>query len=423
MVCKNCKKENIAGRRFCFFCGSPLEEEKPKRYVPIWVVIATACTIALAGLVVACVIFVPKILQSILPQNSVSSAASTSSSTSVTSANIENSAVASLASGTSSDFKNVGDRTGFLKDDQLKSLQQLLEQKSNAAGTKVYLMISSDYSGDIHRYADEICKRECGGNGIALVADSSGRKMGVSSSGNGSKLMPKALVAIIEKDSSDNLQTGNTVAFCEKTIKRIPENSDDASLYSFAQIPDSTQVIYANSGSGKLTLIDWSADIPKKQFETGTVYFGMDGITDDPSEYKSATPKGTFRLGFAFSTNTLDTKIDTVTITPGMVWVDDPDSNYYNTLQYGDTSNPPKWSSAENTYNHFASGINYACILIEHNGDGYTKGVSKKGSAMYLAGKNENLTTSYGDVNISASDMKNLLSYLDESKNPYIVIQ
>ena len=145
-------------------------------------------------------------------------------------------------------------------------------------------------------------------------------------------------------------------------------------------------------------------------------------ITESPSEYKSATPKGEFKLGFAFSTNSLNTKLNTMTITPGTVWVNDPDSDYYNTVQHGSTSNPPKWSSAEDTYSIFTSGVNYACILIEHNGDGYTKGVSPNGSCMYVSGKNKNLTKSYGDVNISAEDMRELLSYLDKKMNPYIII-
>ena len=205
-------------------------------------------------------------------------------------------------------------------------------------------------------------------------------------------------------------------------LDTIPIKKTDAELYKFKRINNSDQVVYADSKKSKLTLIEWSNDSPKKLFETKKVYFGMDGITDSPSEYKSATPKGTFKLGFAFSNHSLNTNLDTLTVTSGMVWVDDPNSNYYNTVQYGPTNNPPKWSSAEDTYAIFNGGTNYACILIEHNGDGYTKGVRAKGSAMYLAGKNTNLTKSYGDVNISATDMKTLLSYLDESDNPYIVI-
>ena len=37
--------------------------------------------------------------------------------------------------------------------------------------------------------------------------------------------------------------------------------------------------------------------------------------------------------------------------------------------------------------------------------------------------KEINVSKSYGDVNITANDMRKLLSYLDESQNPYIVIK
>ncbi len=170
---------------------------------------------------------------------------------------------------------------------------------------------------------------------------------------------------------------------------------------------------------------------PKKLFSTNTVYFGSDGLTTSPSESKNATPIGTFELGFAMSVGSIDTGLDYKKIIPNMVWVDDPDSSFYNELvtitnytTVPPKENPGKWKSSELMYNIFEEngGDRNACILIEHNGDGNTRGEPGKGSAIFLSGKSSGLSKSWGDVNISASSMVELLALLEETKNPHIVI-
>ena len=44
------------------------------------------------------------------------------------------------------------------------------------------------------------------------------------------------------------------------------------------------------------------------------------------------------------------------------------------------------------------------------------------GSVITLCGKNDTLTETHGCVDISGSDMLDLLGYLDSNKNPVIII-
>lgn len=445
MICKNCNKENIEGRKYCFYCGYDLTriQEKIQKEEPVDTsenennehvkkaqsqsettkkgingkIIALISIVSVAVISVAIAVIVVSI-----PQNTViTSRLEQEELLSEISEEYQNETKQQVTNNVQ-EYANINNKSNILDEQSLNDIQRVLSNKSSDLNMNVKMIVDDVGSNEIQEYADINCKKECNSNGILFVKGLSNQSFAVSSIGNGNDYLPKNLKEKIIKEAKSNFSSMNLNEALSIAVNTIPNNKADASLYTFDMITNSNQVVYADSKKSKLTLIDWSNESPKKLFETNTVYFGMDGITDSPSEYKSATPKGKFKLGFAFSNHSLNTGLETLTVTSDMVWVDDPSSDYYNTVQYGPANNPPKWSSAEDTYAIFNGGTNYACILIEHNGDGYTKGISGKGSAMYLAGKNTNLTRSYGDVNISADDMKSLLSFLDESENPYIVI-
>lgn len=111
------------------------------------------------------------------------------------------------------------------------------------------------------------------------------------------------------------------------------------------------------------------------------------------------------------------------------VWVCDPESVYYNTLQ--SKNNPDKdWTDkggAENMYPKFSKGSSNACICFGFNGDGWSPygAVAYGGSALFIDGVGENgkMNSGYGDIKISGKDMTKLLSYLDSDYNPTITIR
>ena len=438
MICRNCGKENADGVKYCFYCGEdmtappPPEPEpepqsvvpekqvmpvaKPKKNIKLIAAIITVSALAFIGGIVAIVLSMNSHVAPVKPSIAATGAADVSQQSEASTTE------APKTDAPKKTYANINTVKTALGDSDLEQLQSTLKAKSSATSVNVKLMLDNSLSsGDVQKKAESACKTECGDNGILLTVNDTTYALGISASGKGGDFLPENLRQKILKDVAIR-SGGSAVSMVSDVLSAIPNNKKDADLYRFKRRDGSEQIVYANSSSGTLTLLEWDGYTPKKLFQTNTVYFGKDGLTDSPREGLSATPKGEFRLGFAFSTQSLSTKLDTMTITDGTVWVDDPDSDYYNTVQHGSTSNPPLWSSAENTYSIFSSGRNYACILIEHNGDGFTKGASSKGSCMYLSGKNQDVGTSYGDVNITASDMRKLLSYLDRNKNPYIFI-
>lgn len=480
MICKNCHNENVQGAKFCYACGSKLEEvstavsEATQQFTPVSdKVICPACHNAnKAGLKFCCYCggalteYIPAVktqgdsnfdvtISKPEKKKSKSSLAvvivlliailgagvaalvafnpfgSDESDTSATISKNQNVAVSSpeqtegLPTEVTEPVQNPGvmDLTNTLDRGQLQYLLGEITAKEDTTDLSIKFSIESELTQSAEVYAKEQCALQCGEDGIFAVIDAKNNILAVATAGNGEKYLSASTNRLVKEGAAEYLKKGQYYELCVELLDSIL-STERVSL--FEAVEGAEQVIYvekdAGSNTGKLTLVEWVDGYEEIIYELDKVYLGKDGITDSPSESKCATPKGTFKLGFAFSDHKLDTKLDSKIIKSGDVWVDDSNSEYYNTLQHGSTSNS-KWSSAENTYYAFSSNIFDACILIEHNGDGYTKGVSGKGSCIYISGKNKELSTSYGDVNITADEMQMLLSCLDEAKNPHIVIR
>lgn len=156
---------------------------------------------------------------------------------------------------------------------------------------------------------------------------------------------------------------------------------------------------------------------------------GIHGLTTDKTEGDHKTPEGTFPICFAFSTKEKNTMLYSKIIKEDSVWVCDPESIYYNTLQ--SKNNPQKdWADkggAENMYVKFSKGSSNACICFGFNGDGESaySATPYAGSALFIdgVGENGNMNSGYGDIKISGKDMTKLLSYLCANDNPVITIK
>lgn len=428
VVCPKCQKSCQAGMAFCNFCGASLKERaaenvtqydvsmpapaKGNKSKTNFMIISIVVCIILAALAVVFVVFKPfssdkKGETSHQGGSGFGGAFSSPAAEETTAPRV---------------FENITDETDTLTEDEMQALEDYLTAKENTISASIKVLIKENVTPSLQEYAKDNCVAQCGSDGILIVIDTAKNEAGIEATGKGAKFVSRDTKKVIAESVPALLRGGKYSKACEEAVNAI---LNEEKVSRFKAVEGAQQVVYvvkdANSNTGKLTLVEWIDGEEEILFEIDKVYLGKDGITASPSETKSATPKGTFALGFAFSDHSLDTKLDTRLITSGDVWVDDPYSNYYNTLQHGSTSNS-KWSSAENTYYAFSSDVFDACILIEHNGDGYTKGVSGKGSCIYISGKNKDLSTSYGDVNISASQMKTLLSFLDEAKNPHIVV-
>lgn len=139
-----------------------------------------------------------------------------------------------------------------------------------------------------------------------------------------------------------------------------------------------------------------------------------------------ATPAGEFDILYYLGTVDRHSKLTYTAINAGDVWVSDPDSDFYNTLQRNSSSRGWDTTQAENLYRKFHDDYSAACIMFNYNGDGLHSGtaVSGKGSDIFIdgVGAKGNLTSGYGDIKITASDMLMLLGYLDSDKHPTLSI-
>lgn len=208
------------------------------------------------------------------------------------------------------------------------------------------------------------------------------------------------------------LQKGDTVSL---TISK----GSDKCPYEYEQ----KLTVTASSGSSYATAVlyewqdgDWSI------IATYDATVGSNGI-GNTREGSSTSPKGIHKLGVVLSSSSVSTNMDTYTATSNTCVIDDTGSSYYNQIM--EKGSVPSGTHYDNIGRGLTDGSTYATIYIEHNGSGFssTNVVSGNGSAIGLRGQNGSLSPTYGDVDISASDMRDLLSKLDYNRNPVIELK
>lgn len=242
------------------------------------------------------------------------------------------------------------------------------------------------------------------------------------------KISLEELFALDDSDTSANTTQTETA-----------ENSNTAASIQSDAIPPEVSgcekdgtwqkiLVEATGSNATLTLWSYRDGQWEKDLST-TAAIGANGLTTDKTEGDHMTPEGTFPICFAFSTKEKNTMLYSKIIKEDSVWVCDPESIYYNTLQ---TKNDPykDWADkggAENMYPKFSKGSSNACICFGFNGDGLSaySATPYAGSALFIdgVGENGNMNSGYGDIKISGKDMTKLLSYLCENDNPVITIK
>lgn len=242
------------------------------------------------------------------------------------------------------------------------------------------------------------------------------------------KISLKELFAVDDSDTSANTtqtataENGNTATSIQSDAIP-PEVSGCEKDGTWQKI-----LVEATGSNATLTLWTYRDGQWEKDLST-TAAIGANGLTTDKTEGDHMTPEGTFPICFAFSTKEKNTMLYSKIIKEDSVWVCDPESIYYNTLQ---SKNDPykDWADkggAENMYPKFSKGSSNACICFGFNGDGLSaySATPYAGSALFIdgVGENGNMNSGYGDIKISGKDMTKLLSYLCANDNPVITIK
>ena len=195
-----------------------------------------------------------------------------------------------------------------------------------------------------------------------------------------------------------------------------------------AQAPYTQQKLeLVSTGSrGTLTLSEWQEDGTWQELCSVTAYLGENGVTWNKRDGDKATPAGEYDILYYIGINDRGSKLKYVSVSDGDVWVCDPDSRYYNTMQRDSGARDWDTAQAENLYRKFHDDYSAACIMFNYNGDGLQSGtaVSGKGSDIFIdgVGSKGSLTSGYGDIKIAANDMLKLLGYLDSDKHPTLTV-
>lgn len=139
---------------------------------------------------------------------------------------------------------------------------------------------------------------------------------------------------------------------------------------------------------------------------------GKNGVTQNKVEGDMKTPVGVYSFGTFFgSEDNIGFKFSYKKVDGNEFWVDDVESKYYNTWQYGESRG--RWNSAENLLHpayKYAAVINYNSQCIKD-----------KGSAIFFHKINNNKGTA-GCVAVNEGQLIEILKWLNPDKNPLIVI-
>ena len=213
--------------------------------------------------------------------------------------------------------------------------------------------------------------------------------------------------------------TAGTELYGGEWITLTVSKGSDVCPYDYSQ----KLVVTASSGSSYATasLYEWQ-DGDWQLVVSYNATVGRNGI-GQAYEGSKRTPQGLHKIGVVLSSYSVSTNMDTYRVTSTTCVVDDPDSYYYNRIM--DRSQVPSGTSYDQIGRGLTNGTTYAFIYIEHNGTGFSSEgvVSGAGSVMGIRGQYNTLAPTYGDVDISVNDMKDLLQRLDSSKNPMIEIK
>lgn len=144
---------------------------------------------------------------------------------------------------------------------------------------------------------------------------------------------------------------------------------------------------------------------------------GLKGFSNNKIEGDNKTPVGSYKIGTCYGkTDNMSTGLNYYKYDSKDVWVDDPNSKYYNTHQREPVNG--RWKSAEN-FSKMKNGIYDMLFNIEYN----NTGIKNKGSAIFFHISNEKSLIKYtnGCIATDRKSMLLILKWLDKNKSPMIL--
>ena len=229
-------------------------------------------------------------------------------------------------------------------------------------------------------------------------------------------------IAEIEKEKEDLKETEVTIEEVdyEKDINNsIVAEEDKNGIANTSAAQNSSQIITVVSNGGSYgELVMWEKDSNGKWLEVDRVAarLGQNGMkyAGEVYEMDKCTPTGIYTVTEAFGINANPgSGVPYRELDGTEYWVDDIDSQYYNTMQFGEPDR--RWASAEKLTD-FTGYYNYS-LVIDYNRWPVIPG---KSSAIFLHCDMGIYT--YGCVAIPQNNLVNLLKWLNPSLNPVIIL-
>lgn len=222
------------------------------------------------------------------------------------------------------------------------------------------------------------------------------------------------------EEIKNSIEHNNSDIVLENTNTSNSYSGEIVGIGSTNAAKNSSQIVTVVSTGGSYgELIFWEKDNQGNWSEIDRVAarLGQSGLKSASEVYEmdKCTPTGIYTLTEAFGINSNPGSGITYRQLDGTeYWVDDENSQYYNTMQFGDPNG--RWSSAEKLTDY--SGYYNYSLVIDYNRWPVAPG---KSSAIFIHCDMGIYT--YGCVAIPQQNLVNLLKRLDPSKNPVVILE
>lgn len=232
----------------------------------------------------------------------------------------------------------------------------------------------------------------------------------------------KALEEAAKLEAEKILENENNIETSSITSSSESHSSNTVSqpkiAYTSAAANSSQLITVVSTGGSSAELTLWQKDSSGNWFEYDSMFarLGSGGMKSASLVYEMdmCTPTGIYSLSEAFGINSNPGSGLPYRVLDGSeYWVDDENSPYYNTMQFGEPNG--RWSSAE----HLSSmGRSYCySIVVDYN---RWPVIPVKSSAIFL--HVDVGVPTWGCIAVEESKMVKILNWISSSANPKIIL-
>lgn len=223
----------------------------------------------------------------------------------------------------------------------------------------------------------------------------------------------KKEILLKEKEEAEKQQQTNNENINNQNSSNSPRIANTYAAQNSSQL-----ITVVNTGGSNAELTLWQKDSNGSWYEYNSMFarLGSAGMkySSHVREMDMSTPTGSYSLTEAFGIHpNPGSGIPYRVLDGSEYWVDDPESSYYNTMQFGDPAN--RWSSAEHLIS-LGTPYNYA-LVIDYN---RWPVIPYASSAIFL--HVDIGVPTWGCVAVSEGEMIKILQWLNLSQNPRILL-